>query len=83
MTTNPMAWEGAINPRVAENQCAQDCLLPMGEPGHCFGLVLCHCEEGCCFRGRRRAGDQPTAAPPTSITSDNLAAQQAKRHNWL
>ncbi|EFN53218.1 hypothetical protein CHLNCDRAFT_25846 [Chlorella variabilis] len=30
MTTNPMAWEGAINPRVAENQCAQDCLLPMG-----------------------------------------------------
>lgn len=31
MTTNPMSWEGAINPRVAENQCAQDCLLPMGE----------------------------------------------------
>ena len=31
MTTNPMAWEGAINPRVAESQCAQDCLLPMGE----------------------------------------------------
>eukprot|EP00887_Chlorella_sp_A99_P006474 scaffold3.g6474.t1 len=30
MTTNPMAWEGAVNPRVAENQCAQDCLLPMG-----------------------------------------------------
>lgn len=30
MTTNPMAWEGAINPRVAESQCAQDCLLPMG-----------------------------------------------------
>jgi len=39
MTTNPMAWEGAINPRVAENQCAQDCLLPMGEPGHCFGWL--------------------------------------------
>lgn len=31
MTTNPMAWEGAINPRVAESQSAQDCLLPMGE----------------------------------------------------
>jgi len=31
MTTNPMAWEGAINPKVADNQCAQDCLLPMGE----------------------------------------------------
>ncbi|GAB4821728.1 hypothetical protein N2152v2_008774 [Parachlorella kessleri] len=30
MTTNPMAWEGAINPKVADNQCAQDCLLPMG-----------------------------------------------------
>lgn len=30
MTTNPMVWEGAVNPRVAENQCAQDCLLPMG-----------------------------------------------------
>jgi acetyl-CoA acyltransferase 1 len=30
MTTNPMAWEGAVNPRVAESQCAQDCLLPMG-----------------------------------------------------
>lgn len=30
MTTNPMAWEGAVNPRIAENQCAQDCLLPMG-----------------------------------------------------
>lgn len=30
MTSNPMAWEGGINPRVAENQCAQDCLLPMG-----------------------------------------------------
>lgn len=33
MTTNPMAWEGAINPRVAESQCAQDCLLPMGKHG--------------------------------------------------
>jgi hypothetical protein len=32
MTTNPMSWEGAVNPRVAESQCAQDCLLPMGEP---------------------------------------------------
>ena len=35
MTTNPMAWEGAINPRVAENQCAQDCLLPMGTLFRC------------------------------------------------
>lgn len=30
MTTNPMSWEGVINPRVAESQSAQDCLLPMG-----------------------------------------------------
>lgn len=30
MTTNPMAWEGGVNPRVSENQCAADCLLPMG-----------------------------------------------------
>lgn len=30
MTTNPMAWEGGVNPKVAENQCAADCLLPMG-----------------------------------------------------
>ena len=30
MTSNPMAWEGGINPRAAENQCAADCLLPMG-----------------------------------------------------
>ena len=30
MSTNPMAWEGGVNPRVSENQCAADCLLPMG-----------------------------------------------------
>lgn len=30
MSANPMAWEGGVNPRVAENQCAADCLLPMG-----------------------------------------------------
>lgn len=30
MTSTPMAWEGGVNPRVAENQCAADCLLPMG-----------------------------------------------------
>lgn len=30
MSTNPMAWEGGVNPRVAENRCAADCLLPMG-----------------------------------------------------
>ena len=30
MSTNPMAWEGGINPRVSENENAQNCLLPMG-----------------------------------------------------
>ena len=30
MSTNPMNWEGGVNPKVAENQCAADCLLPMG-----------------------------------------------------
>ena len=44
MTTNPMAWEGAINPRVAENQCAQDCLLPMGAPP--LGLGAAASEQG-------------------------------------
>ena len=31
MSTNPMAWEGGINPRIAENENAQNCLLPMGK----------------------------------------------------
>lgn len=30
MTTNPMAWEGSINPRVKSMEQAQNCLLPMG-----------------------------------------------------
>lgn len=30
MSTNPMAWEGGINPRISENENAQNCLLPMG-----------------------------------------------------
>ena len=31
MTSNPMAWNAAVNPRVAEYKSAQDCMLPMGE----------------------------------------------------
>jgi acetyl-CoA acyltransferase 1 len=31
MSTNPMAWDGGVNPKIADNQKAQDCLLPMGE----------------------------------------------------
>ncbi|KAB2062116.1 hypothetical protein ES319_A10G131300v1 [Gossypium barbadense] len=30
MTTNPMAWEGSVNPRVKQMEQAQNCLLPMG-----------------------------------------------------
>lgn len=30
MTTNPMAWEGSVNPLVKQFAQAQDCLLPMG-----------------------------------------------------
>lgn len=30
MTHNPMAWDGGINPRIATNEKAQGCLLPMG-----------------------------------------------------
>ncbi|GLT97846.1 hypothetical protein SLE2022_153920 [Rubroshorea leprosula] len=30
MTTNPMAWEGSVNPRVESMEHAQNCLLPMG-----------------------------------------------------
>ncbi|KAG2490550.1 hypothetical protein HYH03_010944 [Edaphochlamys debaryana] len=30
MSLNPMAWEGGINPRIAEFPAAQGCMLPMG-----------------------------------------------------
>ena len=30
MTHNPMAWDGGINPRIADSELAQSCLLPMG-----------------------------------------------------
>ncbi|XP_010522426.1 PREDICTED: 3-ketoacyl-CoA thiolase 2, peroxisomal [Tarenaya hassleriana] len=30
MTTNPMAWEGSVNPKVKSFEQAQNCLLPMG-----------------------------------------------------
>lgn len=43
MTTNPMAWEGSVNPRVKELAQAQDCLLPMGitseNVAHRFGVT--------------------------------------------
>lgn len=43
MTTNPMAWEGSVNPRVKDLVQAQDCLLPMGitseNVAHRFGVT--------------------------------------------
>lgn len=30
MTSNPMKWEGGMNPRVASSSQAQSCLIPMG-----------------------------------------------------
>lgn len=36
MSTNPMAWDGGVNPKIADNQKAQDCLLPMGVPLACL-----------------------------------------------
>ena len=31
MTSNPMDWKAGINPRVADNKDAANCMLPMGE----------------------------------------------------
>ena len=39
MSTNPMAWDGGVNPKIAENKQAQDCLLPMGALCCCFSVV--------------------------------------------
>ncbi|KAG6423020.1 hypothetical protein SASPL_113403 [Salvia splendens] len=43
MTTNPMAWEGSVNPRVKTMADAQNCLLPMGitseNVAHRFGVT--------------------------------------------
>ena len=45
MSTNPMAWNGGVNPKLDQNQQAADCLLPMG--AHClqfhWGLLSCNC----------------------------------------
>nr|AFK34605.1 unknown [Lotus japonicus] len=42
MTSNPMGWEGSVNPKVKEFEQAQNCLLPMGitseNVAHRFGV---------------------------------------------
>lgn len=30
MSTNPMAWEGGVNPKIEQNEQAGSCLMPMG-----------------------------------------------------
>ncbi|KAE8701504.1 3-ketoacyl-CoA thiolase 2, peroxisomal [Hibiscus syriacus] len=43
MTTNPMAWEGSVNPRAKQMEQAQNCILPMGvtseNVAHRFGVT--------------------------------------------
>ncbi|KAM7257623.1 hypothetical protein ACFE04_013364 [Oxalis oulophora] len=43
MTTNPMSWDGSVNPRTKTHQQARDCLLPMGitseNVAHRFGVT--------------------------------------------
>ena len=57
MSTNPMAWDGGVNPKIAENQSAQDCLLPMGERGCCTpSLAPSTCPSVCKTRYTRPLG---------------------------
>ena len=43
MTTNPMAWEGSVNPRAKQMEQVQNCFFPMGvtskNVAHCFGVT--------------------------------------------
>ena len=41
MTSNPMDWKAGINPRVADNKDAANCMLPMGET-RCNHLAYLH-----------------------------------------
>lgn len=51
MSSNPMAWEGGINPRVGEFPKAQGCLMPMGVTSEnvaaAFGVSRCGTRVGC------------------------------------
>lgn len=35
MSQTPMAWEGGVNPRAAQNKKAMSCLIPMGMQSVC------------------------------------------------
>ncbi len=45
MSSNPMAWEGGINPRVEQFPKSQGCLMPMGVTSEnvaaAFGIDRC------------------------------------------
>ena len=91
MSTNPMAWDGGINPKVSDNQRAQDCLLPMGTlPGHalegCFpqiGAGIC-LTPTCCFiflTLRNVHGAQQ--ACPTAMTTCHVELFLLKHEYWM
>ncbi|GAV69065.1 Thiolase_N domain-containing protein/Thiolase_C domain-containing protein [Cephalotus follicularis] len=58
MTTNPMAWEGSVNPRVNSLEHAQNCLLPMGvtseNVAHRFGVSR-HEQDQAAVESHRKA----------------------------
>ncbi|CAK0784137.1 3-ketoacyl-CoA thiolase 2, peroxisomal [Coccomyxa viridis] len=60
MSTNPMAWDGGVNPKIADNQEAQDCLLPMGmtseNVAERYGITRQQQDE-MAARSHKRAGD--------------------------
>lgn len=39
MTSNPMDWKAGVNPRIADNKDARNCMLPMGKPHLLLGRV--------------------------------------------
>ncbi|KAF5452173.1 hypothetical protein F2P56_027201 [Juglans regia] len=59
MTTNPMAWEGSVNPKVKAFEQAQNCLLPMGitseNVAHRFGVTRQEQDQAAVESHRRAA----------------------------
>ena len=47
MSSNPMTWEGGVNPAIEKSKQAQSCMLPMGITSENvaakFGLTRCCC----------------------------------------
>ncbi|XP_073026823.1 LOW QUALITY PROTEIN: 3-ketoacyl-CoA thiolase 2, peroxisomal-like [Primulina eburnea] len=59
MTSNPMAWDGSVNPRVKTMAQVQDCLLPMGitseNVAHRFGVTRQEQDEAAVESHRKAA----------------------------